>query len=230
MTRALNVVRLQLVNRQTYIVMPLIILGGAFLLAFLVFALIPAEGPKYAYGATVAPLWYFTAVGVQALTLTFPFSQALSVTRRDFHWGTLLTAAITAAMLALIYVAVAAIESATSGWGLNGYFSLPGLGSEAPLTSLLAYFVIAMLFFLSGYWSAAIQRRWGTTVLVTVLVGAALLLMAGLLLAIRFGAWDAVTSWMMAQGTLDTAAWGLVLAGALAVSSWATLRGVEHRG
>ena len=56
-------------------------------------------GPKYGGGAQ-APLWYFDVVGIQALTLTFPFSQAMSVTRREFFLGTLLTAAFTSSILA----------------------------------------------------------------------------------------------------------------------------------
>ena len=35
MSRTLNVVRMQLVNRQTYIWVPLLVLAGSFLLAFL---------------------------------------------------------------------------------------------------------------------------------------------------------------------------------------------------
>ena len=90
-SRTLSVVRMQLINRQTYIWIPLIILGGAFLLALAVYAMLAnagVTGPKYGGGAQ-APLWYFGVVGIQALTLTFPFSQAMSVTRREFFLGTL---------------------------------------------------------------------------------------------------------------------------------------------
>ena len=43
MTRTLNVIRMQFVNRQTYVWMPLIILGGSFVLSFLIFAIIPTD-------------------------------------------------------------------------------------------------------------------------------------------------------------------------------------------
>ncbi|MBX3140259.1 MAG: hypothetical protein KF875_05890 [Trueperaceae bacterium] len=228
MTRIGNVMRLQLVNRQAYVVLPLIVLGGAVLIAFLVFLLVPYGGPKHAIGATAAPLWAFVVVGIQALTLSFPFSQALGVTRRDFHLGTVMTAALTSGMLALIYLAIALLEKATGGWGMSGFFALPGLDGDAPLAALASYFTLAMLCFLSGYWCAAIFKRWGTVVLLTVLVGVSLAVVAAALLVIRFGAWDAVVGWLVSQGVLGMSAWGLVLAAALTASSYVTLRRVTQ--
>jgi len=228
MTRVANVMRLQLMNRQAYVTVPLIVLGGAMLVALLVFLLIPYGGPKYAGAASVAPLWSFMAVGVQALTLSFPFSQALGATRRDFHIGTLLTAAMTSAMLALIYVVIALIEKATAGWGVNGYFATPGLDGDAPLAAFASYFVLAMLCFLVGYWSAAVIKRWGTVVLISALVGVAIALTVAALLLVRFGAMQAVAEWAVAQGALGLDAWGLLLVVVLAATSFLTLRRITQ--
>ncbi len=226
MNRIVNVMKMQLVNRQTYIGMPLIILSGSFLLAMFIFLLIPSGEMKFAGGASVAPLWYFTVVGVQALTMTFPFSQAMSITRRDFHLGTLLTAAITAAMLALIYFTFSLIESATGGWGLNGYFTIPGLKGNELLSAGLTYFVVAMLFFLTGYWSTAVFKRWGAVVLTTILTGVAILLTLALLLSIRAGTFDAIVQWFVTQGLLGMSLWGLLLAAVLAAGSYLMVRRV----
>ena len=116
MNRTLNVVRMQLVNRATYIWVPLIILGGTLLISFAIFGLISSSGADAQMfgGGAQAPLWYFGVVGVQALTLTFPFSQAMSVTRREFYLGTLITAALTALGLALLFVIGGFIEEATN--------------------------------------------------------------------------------------------------------------------
>ena len=102
MNRTLNVVRLQFVNKQTFLWIPLIVLVGAFVIALLVFSLIPADGPMYS-GAAQAPLWYFAIIGSQALTLTFPFAQAMSLTRREFYLGSLAAAAISAAAMATVF-------------------------------------------------------------------------------------------------------------------------------
>lgn len=227
MKRIANVMRMQLVNRQTYIGTPLIILTGTFLLAVLVFLLIPTEELKFSGGAAIAPLWYFLVVGVQALTLTFPFSQAMSITRRDFHLGTLLTAVITAAMLAGIYLVISLIEAATGGWGVNGYFTIPGVSGSELYVVALGYFVVAIVLFLSGYWSAALFKRWGTTVLTTVLIAIGLLLTAAALLTARFGEWDNAVNWVARQGLLGMSLWGLLLAAVLAAGSYLMVRRVS---
>ena len=121
MTRTLNVVRMQLINRQTFVWVPLLILGGSLALSLVIFSLIPYEGEKCG-GAAQSTYWYFLALGVLAMSATFPFSQAMSVTRREFYLGTLATAALASGILAALFIVGGFIEQATNGWGLNGYY------------------------------------------------------------------------------------------------------------
>ena len=224
MSRTLNVVRMQFVNKQTYIWVPLLVLVGAFVLTLLVFSLIPYDGVKTG-GGSQAPLWYFLVVGVQSLTLSFPFSQAMSVTRREFYLGTLLAATATAAMLALIFVIGGFIEQATNGWGMNGYFFyLEGLWAAGPFGALASYFVIAMLFFITGFWSATIYKRFGTLWLTVVLVALGLVLVGLLWVAGRLDAWEQIGAWLAAQGALGLTLWGALLGVVLAGASFLTLR------
>ena len=227
MNRTLNVVRLQLVNKQTYIWVPLIVLFGALALTLAVYALIRnggATGPLYGSGAQ-APLWYFLVVGVQALTLTFPFSQAMSVTRREFYLGTLLTAVMSAAILASIFVAGGFIESATEGYGMQGYFFfVEGLWSAGWGAAWLGYFTIAMLMFVSGFWAATIYKRWGSLVLTIVLVAIGLALVAAMWLIGRLDAWADVFAWLGRQGAVGMTLWGLLFGAVLAAISFLTLR------
>ncbi len=226
-SRTLSVVRMQLINRQTYIWIPLIILGGAFLLALAVYAMLAnagVTGPKYGGGAQ-APLWYFGVVGIQALTLTFPFSQAMSVTRREFFLGTLLTAALTSSILAGIAVVGGLVERATDGWGVNGwFFGLPWMWEAGPLGALLVNFVAAMLFFVIGFWAATIYKRFGGIALTFVLVGIGALLIAGMWLIGRLDAWASVLGWFSTVGVVGLSLWGLVLAAVLAAIAFLTLR------
>ncbi len=224
MNRTLNVVRMQLVNRQTYVWVPLIVLVGSWLLSVAIFAMIPYDGPK-AGGGSFAPLWYFLAVGVQALTRTFPFSQAMSVTRREYFLGTLLTAAVTSAMLSVIFVIGGLIELATGGWGVNGwFFHLDWLWAAGPWGALLVFFVLAMLFFITGFWAATIFKRFGTLWLTVVIVGIGALLVGAIFLITRLEVWEQVITWILVQGALGLTLWGLLLAAVLAVVSFATLR------
>lgn len=224
MSRTVNVVRMQFVNKQTYIWVPLIVLVGAFALSLLIFALIPYDGVKIG-GGTQAPLWYFLWVGVQALTMTFPFSQAMSVTRREFYLGTLLTAAITSAMLAIIFVVGGLIEEATRGWGINGYFFyLEWVWAAGPLAAGFVYFIIAMMFFTVGFWAATIFKRFGTLWLTVVLVGLGFVFVGLLWLVGRLDAWGPVFRWFGEQGALGLSLWGILLVAVLAAASFLTLR------
>ena len=121
-SRTLNVVRLQLINTQSFVWVPLIVLAGAALVSVIIISLIPGDDVKVV-GAANAPLWYFVALGVQAMTLAFPFSQAMSITRREFYIGTLIMGAIGSALMATIFIVLAGIEALTDGFGLNGWIA-----------------------------------------------------------------------------------------------------------
>lgn len=224
MSRTLNVVRMQLINRNTYIWIPLLVLAGAFVLSLAVYALIPGNEPKVG-GAAQAPLWYFLVVGTQALTLTFPFSQAMGVTRREFFIGTFLTATLTSAILSGVFVVGGLIERATDGWGMNGWiFYLEPVWAWGPFGALAFYFVIAMLFFAIGFWSATIYKRFGGLWLTVVLVCIGVLLVAAMWIIGRANAWGQVFVWFGAQGMAGLALWSLVLIVVLAVGSFIPLR------
>ncbi|KRB37049.1 hypothetical protein [Microbacterium sp. Root180] len=224
MSRTLNVVRMQLVNRQTFIWIPLIILGGAFLVTLLIWAMLPPGATKYS-GGSQGPLWYFVAVGVMAFAYTFPFSQAMSVTRREYFLGTLLTAALTSGILAAIFVVGGLIELATDGWGINGlFFYLPWVWDQGAAVAGLSYFVLAMLLFILGMWCAILYKRFGTVVLVTLLVGIGVLLVGAMWLVGRLDAWGAVGEWIGVNGVLGITLCGVGVAAVLTVISYLTLR------
>lgn len=224
MSRVLNVVRLQLINKQTFVWVPLIILAGAVVFSILIYAMLPFDGPFYG-GAGQAPLWYFFAIGLSALTMTFPFSQAMSITRREFLLGTLITAALGSLLLAVISVVGGLIEGATDGWGLNGYvFRLPGFWESGPLAAGLIYFAMAMFFFMIGFLGATIYKRWGATIITVIGVGVGLVFVGLVFLITRLDEWGTVGEALAALGTLGMAAWGLVVVAALAVISFLVLR------
>lgn len=227
MNRTLNVVRMQLVNRETFIWIPLLVLGGAFVLSLAIYWIIEsagAGGEKYGGGAQ-APLWYFAVVGAQALTLTFPFSQAMSVTRRQFYLGTLLTAAMTGGILSLVFVVGGLLEEATNGWGVNGYFFfIPGVWDHGPGGAALFFFTLAMLFFGFGFWGATIWKRFGPMGLTITLLALAVLIVCLVWFVSVRGAWYDVIVWIAQQGAVGMSLWGLVLLAVLAGTSYLTLR------
>jgi len=210
MRRTLNVIRLQLINRQTFIWVPLIILGSAVVISVLIYAMIPVDTPKYGGGGQ-APLWYFFAIGISAMTLTFPFSQAMSITRRDFFFGTLLTAILGSAFMGVVFLIGGGIEMLTDGYGVNGYvFYLPWLWEAGPGGAFIVYFTLALFLFVVGFTGATIYKSWGPTALTIVGVGIALILVGLAFLATRLELWDEVWTGILDAGAVGLALWGLV--------------------
>ncbi|MFG6503609.1 hypothetical protein [Microbacterium sp. P05] len=227
MSRTVNVVRMQLVNRETYLWVPLIVLGGSFAITLAVYFLLNRAGVDTAMfgGGAQAPLWYFLYVGVQALTLTFPFSQAMSVTRREFYLGTLLTAVLASLVLAAVFVVGGFVEEATDGWGLNGYFfALPWIWDRGWWVAGVLYFAVAMVFFIIGFWTATIYKRFSSIGLTIVLVAIGLVLVGVLWLVGHLQAWATVWEWFVAQGPLGLSLWGLLFIAVLAATAFPLFR------
>jgi len=224
MSRILNVVRLQLINKQTFIWVPLIVLAGAVVVSVLIYAMIPVDTPKYGGGGQ-APLWVFFAVGLSAMTMTFPFSQALSITRRDFFLGTVLSAALASVFMAVIFVIGGFIEQLTDGYGVNGYvFHLPWVWEAGPLGAFVVFFTLALFFFLVGFTGATIYKSWGAVVLTIASLVLVLVLLAIVFMITRLELWGDVWNGILHLGAVGLALWGLVVVAVLAGVSFLAFR------
>ncbi|WP_404436868.1 hypothetical protein LG322_00750 [Microbacterium aerolatum] len=224
MSRTLNVVRLQLINKQTFIWVPLIVLAAATVVSILIYAMIPGGEAKYGGGGQ-APLWVFFAVGMSAMTLTFPFSQAMSITRREFFTGTLITAVLGSAFMGVLFLIGGGIELLTNGWGINGYvFYLPWLWEAGALGAFTVYFTLALFFFVVGFTGATIYKSWGPVVLTVASVGLALVLVGLVFLVTRLELWGDVAATIMNLGALGLALWGLVAVAVLSLVSFLAFR------
>ncbi|MFF0903674.1 UNVERIFIED_CONTAM: hypothetical protein RF653_08350 [Kocuria sp. CPCC 205316] len=225
--RTLNVVRLQFVNTQTFVWVPALVLGGAWVLTLLIYWIIQSAGGVDVKigGGSQAPLWYFLVVGVQAMTLTFPFSQAMSLTRREFYVGSLAAAAVSGLGMSLIFVLLGLIEQATDGYGMNGYFAyLEWVWAAGPLAAGLTYFVSTMLFFIIGFWFATVFKRFGTTRLVIVMLAMGLVVVGLIALVSLRQAWPEVGTWILETGSLGLTMWAVLVSTLLAIGSYLTLR------
>lgn len=222
--RTFNVIRLQLINKGTFLWYPLMILGAATIISILIYAMIPVDTPKYGGGGQ-APLWYFFAVGMSAMTLTFPFSQAMSITRREFFFGTMLTAILGSAVMAVLFLIGGGIEMLTDGYGVNGYvFYLPWLWDAGPLGAFVVFFTLALFFFVVGFTGATIYKSWGQLVLLIVSIGLGLILVGLLFLVTRLDLWNHVGATIMDLGALGLALWGLAITAVLTLVSFLAFR------
>lgn len=227
MNRIVNVARMQLINKWTFLGIPMIILAGSTALTFSVWALIPKDVTDgvLVSGSSQAVMWYFLALGIQALVYTFPFSQAMSVSRKTFYLGTLgLFASIALAYSVLFYV-LGVIEKATDGWGMNGQlFALGWIAENNPAMQIFFYFVLMVLLFMVGFWCATIYMRWKATGLLVTGIGFALLLVAGIGVLTLNNWWMGFWAWVGSATILGLGLFLGALCLALAGGSYLTLR------
>jgi hypothetical protein len=225
MNRAINVARMQLINKWTYLGIPAVIMAGAFLVTYGIWLLIPQNGEPLYSGAAQAVMWYFLALGIQSMMLTFPFSQAMSVSRRTFYIGTVGLFAAVALAISILYHVLGLVEEATNGWGLNGQlFALDWIAREPPLVGIYFYFIAMVALFMIGFWFATVYMRWQVTGMLVVFIGFAALLLGLIALAQWQGWWPEVGAWFVRQTALSVAGWASLFCAILAGGSYLTLR------
>ena len=81
-----------------------------------------------------------------------------------------------------------------------------------------------MLFFVIGFWSATIFKRFGTAPLVLVMLGIGLGLVGLVALVTWQQAWPEVWRWILDTGSLGLTMWAVLVSTLLAVGSYLTLR------
>lgn len=227
MERVINVARMQLINKWTFVGLPLVILGSAFAFSMAIFWIVReagGEGPLYGGGAQ-APMWYFMALGIQALALTFPFSQAMSVSRRSFYLGTVLLFGACALAMSIFYYLMGLLEKATGGWWLDArFFALEWIADNNALVQIGFYFVLMLLLFILGFLIATIYMRWKATGMVVFFIGLGVVLL-GFVASMVLNDWGGkFWSWALTWTAGGVTLWGAAVAVVLAGGSYLTLR------
>ncbi len=149
----------------------------------------------------------------------------MSVTRRAFFSGTLVTAALVSAVLAVVFVVGGLIEDATDGWGLNGYyFRFAWLWQSGPATAGLVYFLVCLLLFLFGFAGATVYKRFGALGVTVSGIGAAVLAVATGAALTWTQSWAFVWTSLATEGPLGMALWIGSACLVLGAGSWLLLR------
>ncbi len=240
--RVVNVVKLHFANPYTVLINPWIILIGIFLVNLAIWAIImsqvtdPAdradvtEGFSYS-GSSLFIFVYMMIVAIQAMNQTFSFALGMSVTRRDYYLGSALTFVLLSAVFAVGMAVLAAIEEATSGWGVGGRMFTSIYFGDGPWFERLAFVFLAMLFFFFvGAVAATVFVRWkalGLTVLLGLL---GLITLAFVALVTFTRSWGSVGEWFATTGFLGSALWSLVISAVAGVAGFFILRRATPRG
>lgn len=227
MSNVLNVARMQLINKWTFLGIPMVILVSSTGLTIAIWSMIPKEAgvTTLVSGSGQAVMWYFLALGIQSLTYTFPFSQAMSVSRRTFYLGTLGLFAVIALGFSVLYYLLGLIEKATDGWGMGGQlFALGWIAENNALIQILFYFVLMVLLFMIGFWFATIYMRWKTTGMLVTWIALALVLLAVIGFLSLNSQWMAFWGWIGSFTVVGLLLGVSAVCVVLAAGSYLTLR------
>jgi hypothetical protein len=215
--------KLHFANPWTTITMPWIILAAIFAANLAIWAVILLNTPGTDHadiaagfqwsGASAYIFVYMMVVAVQAINVTFPFALGYGVTRRDFSLGTALQFVVLSAMYAAGLTILAAIETATNGWGLGGrMFTAAYFGSGLPwYAQFFVFFVLMLFFFFVGAAAAAVFVRWKATGLTFFFIGLAALAIGAVYLLSLTNSWAAVGAFFASAGLVGSYAWSLVI-------------------
>jgi hypothetical protein len=232
--RIWRVVRLIVVNKATTIWVPAMIMGFIWLVNWLIWWIIwGATGPADRADAMDGTQWsggafyvfvYMLVVGIQAVTLTFPFALGYSVTRRDFSLGAGLTFVLLSAGYAVAFTLLSYVEEWTNGWGLGGHmFTSVYFADGGVLSRLFIVFVAMLFFFAVGSAAGTLYMRWrmyGVLVAGAVL---ALLIVGSIALITFTQSWPAVGEWFVTMGPVGVVAWLLLPTALAALIGYAAL-------
>ena len=234
-TRVWNVARLHLVDRRTYIGIPWLIVGIAFVITVFIAQIIgfttgglgtadAIEGQRYSW-AVLSPQWYLIVVGVQAISFGFPLALGFGVTRRDFYLGTALMFVLIAAVNAIAFTVLTQLEQVTNGWWLDSYmFNALWFGLNGWPVDLLSFFVVQLLVFFVGASIATIYMRWRMPGMIIFWSALALTIVGTVMLITFTSSWPAVGTWISAQGIAGIFAWLFVPAFLAAGGGFLALR------
>lgn len=224
--------RLQFTVPANLVWVPLLVFFVAWAFGIGTLALIasqlPDRGgePLSAVGAAQATLWCLLFMAAYAASHTFPFSMALSYSRRTYVIGAFLAFALVSAAFGLAVSLGAGVERLTNGFGAELYvFDAPVLTESSGIAGAGVFAAVICLFaMLFGFFWAILYRRVSVTVLWGVILAVAVVLLGAIALITRADAWMNIWTWLMEQTTLTLSAWALLAIVIMGVINYVLIR------
>jgi hypothetical protein len=230
------VTRLHFVNRFQIVYLPLIILGGIFLLNLAIWwIIVAADGDRgtvhLGYSGAVSYIYiYGIVIAVQAVSRTFPFSLGFGVTRRDFYLGTVAAFVLLSLGFAVVLTIMSSIELATGGWGVGGRMFAPlWFTNDFWLLRFVMYFCAFLFLIFIGTAGAACYVRWRATGLVAFFGVIAILLVGAFAYITPAHWWAPIGIWLTRSGPVVITLWLLVPAAVCGIAGFFILRRATPR-
>lgn len=209
--RIMATARMQFIDRNVFIYIPLLMLFGVLLIVVTIGILIRAatgdwgeldlSGMQYSW-AILAPMWYLPAVAVSAINPTIHLAYAFSLSRREFYLGTILSFVAAAVFNATVLTLLWFIEKGTGGFWLDIFYVDSAVYSGQPwynvfLISLFLYFSILVI----SAFATVLYLRWRVAGVLGFFAGIVVLLILAAVIVTALDVWEATGLWLIAQTT-----------------------------
>ncbi|KQS71909.1 hypothetical protein [Modestobacter sp. Leaf380] len=199
MSRVVAAARLHAIHAPVALGVPWLVVGSSFAINLAIWAAMSPEAR--AAGGTGGLVSLYITVGIvflQSVTQLFPLAMGLSLTRRTFYLGTLLTAGLQSLVFGVVLTVFTLVENATGGWGVGLSFWAPGrLDVDNPALQVVVFAVPMILASVVGTGLGVVVKRWGQTGMWV--LGITSLLLSGLagVLVTYSGSWRAVGAFFL---------------------------------
>ncbi|MGP4079449.1 hypothetical protein ACTWQL_05990 [Pseudalkalibacillus sp. R45] len=211
MNRIQSVMRMHLLDKWNWVLIPWMILLGSFGVNLLIGTLTSGQEPIYTGG--IASIYiYMLVIGVFSLVQTFPFALGFSIRRTDFFIGTTMVVSVVSAAWAIVLLILSMIEKKTGFWSVElHFFDLPYLHDGTIVEQFIISFLLMLQMYFLGFVITSISRRFG-------LIGMAILAMFMIILVsivlyfIKFqNWWDEIGRWFINHTAFELAIWSIPL-------------------
>ncbi|MFD1706860.1 hypothetical protein ACFSCZ_08960 [Siminovitchia sediminis] len=171
-----HVIHIHKQDRWGWFYVPALILFLAFLVSILISLIITSNDEIYS-GSISSIFVYIFVMGILVIAQTYPFAIGMSVTRKDYFFGTLLMAVTVNIIIGALLSLFAYLESYTNGWGINlHFFHFPYVNDGHFFEQLFMYVILLTFLFFSGFLMSSYFYRFGGK---GVLILAVVVLLAG---------------------------------------------------
>lgn len=230
MNRVLAAARLQVARPAVIFGVPWLVVAASFAINWAIWALADLRSQPDAgvTGGVLALYVTVLVVFVQAVTQLLPFAMGVSLSRRTYWLGVALVGVASALGYGLALAVLAALGSATDGWGVGLAFWVPEpLEANGFVFQVLVSAAPMLAFIFAGIGIGVTLKRWGPNGLWALTIAVILLLGGLVVLVTGLEAWGAVGDWFgdRSLGTLAVAL-PTALALLLAALSFAGIRRV----
>lgn len=203
-----SVISIHRADKWIWLYIPSLILSSSFLFTLIVSLLINND-EKFYSGSVTSIFVYVFVLGIIVVTQYFTFAVGMSVTRRDYFFGTALMGLAASFILGTLMCIFAFLENMSNGWGNRfHFFHFPYLNDGTSFFEQLLMYVIlfAFLFFL-GFLISSYARRFGGKGMLLLSLAVLLISSVVVLLFHHFHVWADIFRWFSSQTAVGLSYW-----------------------